>query len=294
MASTSKPTRRVLHVLQALAVEPDGLTLTEVATQVAIPPATCSAILAGLVDERVVDRSPDKRYTFRAGAFGSVADQPPRVRVLAAADAVLRELAEVTACKVMLTRMAPEGLSAVGIWDAAHTPVRLDHYLGPFVPPFGITAVAWMSRTRVSSWLAAGEFDTDAAAHYRRLLASVRRDHVIGFATPGDGGPTMRDLAEFLEAAMGAGPVRFNPPDRALIDIAARFEGLAGPVFKSSRRLAVSHLVAPVFGAHGVPIFEVELLVLAGDTTRPRRLRLAAALRNSAHALALQSGGAIP
>ena len=163
---------------------------------------------------------------------------------------------------------------------------------GPLAGPVVAAAVVFRPGGTVD-----GLGDSKALSEARRekLLPLI---HAAAFVGVGIAEPEEIDRINILQAtmiamcrALWALPVR---PDRALIDIAARFEGLAGPVFKSSRRLAVSHLVAPVFGAHGVPIFEVELLVLAGDTTRPRRLRLAAALRNSAHALALQSGGAIP
>lgn len=71
MAHTQhKPTLRVLDILQSLAsTEDEGLTLTEIATQIQVPKSTIIPIIHTLRDHKFIEQKNDKRYILGINMF---------------------------------------------------------------------------------------------------------------------------------------------------------------------------------------------------------------------------------
>ena len=290
--TTSNPTRRVVHVLRRLSANPEGLTLTEISSDLGIAQATCSSILTELVSARVVERSPDKRYSFGSAALSlldAVADQATPVDVAAR---VLPSLSSRTNMPTVLTRVAPEGIELLEVWWPDGRSRSVGRIMLPFAAPYGLSAVAWMSRSRVASWLQAGQADDAATADLRRLLRTVRRDRVLGWtvrdARLTDAFATPERLDDWLTVLAR----RSSEPELpAALLRHARVAGIPGPDFKSSRRIDVEAIVAPVFGCRGVPHHQVELFCGMSGATRARRMHLADLVRDAAREVTLRSGG---
>jgi DNA-binding IclR family transcriptional regulator len=291
-SSRSAPTQRVISVLHLLAISPSGLTLSEMSKEAAIPLTTCADILAELVRAKVADRTPDKRYTLGHSQFCLAEGIRSSQRVIDAASEILPGVIRRVGCSFSLTRVSPEGLEVLLFVTPGQEPRRAAIMAFPFVPPFGLAAVAFMSRSKFSGWLDSGHVADHDRSSYQKLASSMRRDRYLGWRTTDGLSGDIVDFAASLDPLARAAALGESEP--ITLAMSAAFVGIPGAAFKSSALLPVSHIVSPIFGSTGIPTHQIELHLLADSTTRPRRRNAAEAVLDAAAAISHATGGSTP
>lgn len=282
--AVSSPTRRAIDVLVAVGAEPAGTSLSQVARATSISAATCQAVLTELVAIGIVGRTMDKRYQLLPDSEVRTRTQVPPTSALAVAVACVPALQRETGTAVTLVRLAAEGIELQGLWSPDGAVHRTELLLFPALPPFGLTAVAWLGRRRVNRWVGAVPMDAEQRSHLLRLMADIRRDRYLAWQSsavlPNAVGEPERtiDLLAIERTDDRRQPILEHPASAK----ALAYEGILGRDFKSARRMDVAMIVSPIFALGPVPTHQLEVHVFRTGTTRAWRLRVAEAVRDTA------------
>jgi DNA-binding IclR family transcriptional regulator len=171
---------RALAILDFLAAHPtESFTLSELARELHINPASAHAVLGAMTEAGYLVRHPTHK-TYRLGpstmavGHAALASHP----VIGVAREEMQRLADETGLECMASApldMELVAVARVGPSDRARPLIEVGQRM-PLVPPLGIMFLAWSSPERVDAWLQRIGPDEPSGARdrYRRLLESAR------------------------------------------------------------------------------------------------------------------------
>jgi DNA-binding IclR family transcriptional regulator len=289
----SRPTERVVHVLELLAAHPGGgLRFSELAREGGLSQATCHSILATLTEAGYVVR--DRRtLTYTLGpalvALGNAASESfAEVR---AGHEAFAALARRTGFAVSAAAVIDDAITVVDLVaiDGRELPITIGTRV-PFAPPFGAIHVAWSSPEQIDAWIARAPRETLTA---ERLLAVVESHRATRLAVA-PYTTTSADLrAALSELAVDA--LAHDVRERTL-DLLAAIDELdyTADVLACADHLPVNTLTAPVFDDASRTAYAIALHVGAPDVAIEQIDALGAQLRAVAHDLTASIGGREP
>ena len=289
----SAPTRRVVRVLEHLAAH-GPCTSSQVARSLSLSTSTCALILGELDAVGFVKRHPDLSYDLGHGLIPLLDAARRRFPLMAEAQAVFEQLATDIQASCSLTKLSPDRLEVL-ITAGGNAPSAPQGNRLPATPPFGVMMAAWWPPQRVEAWLDSSPLPLDEPTkdNYRATLGCLREHHVGGWHYD-IGTPGLTDLHRFA-ASLAADESSQLLRER----LSAAFAPI-GPnaypadVLFGDDTIAVSYLVAPVFGASQTPTHQIEVHLLDTAVAPGRRTDLIAALRTTAGLLTEQLGGSAP
>lgn len=277
----------MLAAINALAVRPDGMSLTELARTIGANAASCVHMLAAMADAGYVVRdATTKRYAVGPALIvpgqAAAARYPTLGAARREADELVRTLGVM--CFVV-AREADEARLVHRAWDPRLNPPAMQ--LGdalPLVPPLGSVFVAWADDDEVDAWLARGPGDARGVAHARRALAAARRHGFVVELVPSE--PLLHELGRLLARTRTGGGrgTRVRGADDAFV-----LEELVPDAAH-----AVSSIGAPVFDADGRVHLVLSALGLPARLTGREVARLGKAVRAAADRATSSSGGVLP
>lgn len=285
---------RACDVLEHLAAHPgEAFSVSELAREVAMPRATCDAVLLALADRALVERrEPDLRYTLGPAciAVGDAARAAGSLlaRVAPVAEALARE----TGTCVALSTTDGEEQRVEQVFD--HGPAfGLRARPGeavPFMAPFAAVFVAWAPAAEVDAWLdRAGGLTSAERERYATALAAVRaRGYSLATAN------VRSDLADILERLVDEPRAEHDLRARdAVIREISRSEYLPVTIDAEAPQ-RVNQMSAPVFDHTGRVAIQVMVLGPTYDLTRAEIDELAARLVAAARRATARIGGRFP
>lgn len=292
----SPPTSRVVAVLESLAESSGSLSASELARTLGLSTSTLSLILATLREANYVERLPDRTYRLGFGLLRLLEGLGNRFPLLGAANEELARLAAAAGCGCTLARLGAAGQEVIlSVGVAPELGIRPGVHL-PLHPPHGAVAMAWRSPREIDHWLADGSSaqDREELRRLRTAMADVRR---LGYAVYGirkDSGPMMDQLRGLLGAVQSApsADVLREQLERLARAVGRRLYTQAELAARG--RLAVSHVIAPVFGPDAQPAYLVSLHVTRDFATCDDLARYTGALTATAKSLTERIGGHLP
>ena len=289
---SSRPTDRVVRVLELLGAHPGGLRFSDLARAGSLSQGTCHAILGTLSAAGYVVRDPET-LTYTLGpavvalghaaseAFGDVRGHHDELERLAHGTGLAASAAKVVDDAITVVDVAaPEGVGP---------PVRVGTRV-PFAPPFGAIHVAWSGPRAIEAWIARAPRDTLTPTRLLAVLDDHRRTRLAVApytATSSDLRAALADLA--IDAL--ARDVR----ERTLALLSEIDElDYTSDAIADAEHLAVNTITAPVFDRDARTAFAVALHV--GDPELPvARLEVfAEALRTATTTMTTAIGGREP
>ena len=291
----SPPTLRVVNVLNLLAEDPGrALTLTAIATQAAITPATCLGVLNELRQAGYVVRHPDRTYSL-GGALvmvGAAArDSRPgiaraRVELPSLADALDRLC---TASSVIGDEIVV--VEAAGPVNEATPPVRVGSRF-PFLAPVGLVNAAWYDDATIVRWLERAPVELSAAklARLRAVIAAARHQgYMVERLTNVEA--SLHRILPMTFANSGSDATR-RALAEALLIFADR-DYLTGEL-EHPKTSSVSVICAPCFDADGRPELVLGVYVMEVKVSIAAVRRTATRLRAACDAVTRSIGGRDP
>jgi DNA-binding IclR family transcriptional regulator len=269
----SPAVERACDVLRHLARHPDEtFTVSGLSKELAIPRATCDAILQSLAEAAFVIRADDD-LRYRLGPS-----------CIAIGDAARLANSALRAAAVEAEGLARnlEAFAAVSLRDGQESRVAEVFDFGPpfgpraqvgqsipHEPPFGAVYVAWEEHD-AQAWIARAGRSLDHAARdrYRHALAEVRdRGYSVTIASPRR--PELVDALSTLVSRPSAEHAR-HTRDEVIAEL-VHSEYLATDL-DATDTLRVSHMSAPVFDRSGHAVSSILLLGPEFDVT-PNEVR---------------------
>lgn len=245
---------RACAVLRYMAEHPArSFTVSELARAVAVPRATCDAVVQALAAQRFVMRGEDdRRYELGPGSIALGEAARLANPVLSAAKVAGEELARALETCVAVSIRDGDTIRVAEVFDFAPLlarRVRVGQAI-PLVPPFGAVFVAWDEDAE--RWI--GTADTEPARErYRTALADVRRcgysvggsasrpsdlEAIESLASPSEAAP-VRDRNKLLDELMHSRYLNADPDDRSTV----RVGQISAPVFGPDGKVSASLLV---------------------------------------------------
>jgi DNA-binding IclR family transcriptional regulator len=282
---------RACDVLEHLAAHPDeAFSVSELAREVAMPRATCDAVLLALAERALVDRrEPDLRYTLgptciavgdAARAAGSrLARVAPLAEALARSTSTCVALSTVDGLEQRVEQVFDHG-PAFGLRARVGESVR-------FAAPFAAVFVAWAPPSEVDAWLdRAGDLTASERARYLAALGAVRqRGYSIAVAN------VRPDLAAILERLVDEPATEHDLRERdAVIREITHSEYLPVAVAVDAPQ-RVNQMSAPVFDHTGRVVVQIMVLGPTYDLTPPEIAALGERLLEVAQRATERSGG---
>jgi DNA-binding IclR family transcriptional regulator len=291
----SPAVQRACEVLRHLARHPDeSFSVSGLAKELAIPRATCDAILQALAEEAFVVRADDDlRYRLgpsciAVGDGARLANSSLRATA-AEAGQLARELA---ACAAVSVRVGQESrVAEVFDFGPPFGPRAQVAQSIPHDPPFGAVYVAWDEHD-ADAWIErAGQTLSRAERdRYRRALAEVRhRGYSVNIASPRR--PELVDALSTLVSQPGAEQAR-RTRDEVIAEL-VHSEYLATDL-DAIATLRVSHMSAPVFDRAGRAVASILLLGPEFDVTPAEVRARGEQLVRAAQRATASAGGRAP
>ena len=279
------PNKRVVEVMNFLAAHPtESFTLAEIASRLGLSNGSAHRVLTTLAEARYLTRHP-RHKTYSLGlvmvAIGQAAltqhrdiDAMRQEVASVAHDLKLQCLASAIVNNEMLV-VACEGT------PANFAPANRVGERWPFVPPLGMSFIAWADENARRDYLARAPAALSDKT-YLRLARSLDLLKERGYGMAGDG-PVIRALKRFTsrpaefhsEEAYWAGLTQLvgdiSEPEMQLIELAEAAEE------------GVSYITVPVFSSMGEVAYEISIsgfrsgLTKADIESNVERLRMAAA-----------------
>ncbi len=292
MSQRSKPTERVVRVLELLRTSPAGLRFSELARAGDLSQGTCHAILGALVDAGYVVRDAESlTYSLGPGALAlgtAAVDAHADVR---GARSALVDLAARTGLAVSVAKVVGGDITVVDVVAApgCEPPIRVGARV-PFAPPFGAIHVAWSGDAAIRAWIGRSA-RADLAAS--RLLAVVR-DHQQTRVAVAPYTATSTELRAALSAL--AADARSDAVRERTLGLLSAIDEVdfTREVIEHSDRLPVNTITSPVFDADGATAHAVGLHLGDPDVTTTRVRSLFAELLAVAEELTERRGGHLP
>jgi len=267
---------RACHVLRHMVEHPtQAFSVSELAREVAVPRATCDAILQALAVQRFVTRSADdRRYELGPGSIELGEAARIANPTLRAAKVEAERLARSLGACVAVSVQDGHTARVVEVFDFAPlfaVRARVGQVI-PLVPPFGAVFVAW-SEKDLEAWIgrAGDSLAPGECEGYRRALEGIRRrGYSVSIVTPR---PALEEAFETLASPPETDDARKARdeliretmhssylPAHLDLEAAVRVGQVSAPVFDRTGRVAASLLVP----GPDLEITSAELRVLAG------------------------------
>lgn len=286
---------RACDILRHLAERPtESFSVSVLAKELAIPRATCDAILLALADATFATRGEDD-LRYRLG---------PAVMALGDAARVANPVLRATAVEAAQLARALGACTGVSVRDGAGSRVAEVFDFGPpfgvraqvgqsipHEPPFGAVYIAW-DEHEADAWIRrAGHAADDATGdRYRRALAEVRRrGYSVTIATPRR--PDLETALTTLARRPDAEHAR-RTRDEVIAEL-VHAEYLATDL-DATEALRISHLSAPVFDRDGRAVSSILLLGPEYDISAPELRTRGDQLRRAAQRATAEAGGHAP
>jgi len=290
----SPQTERVIGVINLLASDETGATMTEIARHLDINQASCVHMLAALTTAGFLVREPsDRRYH-----LGPALVLPGRV----AADRY-PELATARTEMEALSRAFHRPCFAFGR-EGDHA--RLMHYTWhadgptpgirvgdtvPMVPPLGAMFFAWEGPAAISHWLGLDPvMEPERADRYRQQLVVLRRRGYVVESQPRPRADTDQHLTRTFDDRPS--PQRDNELYRLLVDGGEHDHVLTE--IDPARDYLIHAIGAPVFDAQGSVDMSVHMIDFVDPVPGREILRIGAAVRAAADRTTVAIGGVGP
>ncbi|MFJ3212584.1 IclR family transcriptional regulator [Streptomyces flaveolus] len=254
MARPSPAVTRIAAVLTFLADDPlRSFTLTEIARNTGLSPATAHALLNQMATEGLLVRDPNlKRYTLGPllVRIGQAASARP-VDAVGHARELLDELSHDIGLQVTLTRVIGEHIvveARVGDPGPWGMTVQVGQRL-PMAPPLGSVFVAWAADAEIEHWLRRADAEPSAGGLDRCLDAlGAVREH--GFAVSLNVPATSHSLSGDASGL------------RELLDSSYFLVDL-----QLTARYSIRQIAAPVFDVDGNVVLAVSALHQGAERT---------------------------
>jgi DNA-binding IclR family transcriptional regulator len=257
----SNATQRVMRVIEALAHEPEGISLAELAGDLGLPKSACHRLLADLAEHGYVRQLRDHgeyALTTKLPALGL--NFLAGAGVVDIAQPIIDRVAELTGELVRLAIVDGDRLTFVAKAQGARGGLRYDPDMGIDVRlSCSAGGHAWLmtlSEERATELVAkqgfgsAKEFGPKAPATFKALMKTVDEDRKRGFSmiveqyAPGMNAmaaPVQRRGGETIGVITVAGPsVRLTP---------ARMQELGPKLVAAAAELGMSAATSPLFAA---------------------------------------------
>jgi DNA-binding IclR family transcriptional regulator len=296
MTDESSPTRRVLDVINFMAVHPgEEFSLAEVARQLNLSRGSAHRLLTTMADSDFLARN-EKKKTYSLGmsliAVGQAALEKYR-----GLDLARREMARLTlelnvqcsATTVVggeLLILAKEGL------PQSHSGLNRVGERRPMVPPMGICHIAWGTGEAVEKYLAmaAAYMSADGFAWLQKSLKLIR---YRGYAT-GANGPHWRELRQATVLPIGRS--RDAPYWAAIVQLMQHLSAqeIQLASFDEVDSHGVAQVTVPVFSPQGSVALQLVLSGFPPNTTAKKMERCAERLCATATLLTSELNGRAP
>ena len=258
-ASPSPPTRRVLDILETLALSSDGAASSEIAQRCAISSSTCALVLSELEHHGYVARRDDRRYVLGSGLFAIVAGLRSHYPLLDVGRNALDELREATGGACSLSKIESNSLTVLDI--SGHVADE-QHAVGqrfPIDPPFGSVAMAWKPPESIDRWLLSSmpRLSDKEMEHHRNVLSDIR-SRGFGVWVIDDSHPSLRDrLSAVLDTTddLRHGTSVVRELTKMLTQMSLK--SITHEV--ESRLSEAEFIVVPVFGRDDQPEYQIEI-----------------------------------
>jgi DNA-binding IclR family transcriptional regulator len=294
--SGSPPTDRVVRAVELLASHPtQPFSLAQIARQLQMNKATCLAVLTELSRAGWLVRDPvDKTYLLGATFLNLGRAALRAVPELQHARIALKRLTDERNLPCVIVALEGDDLS---ILDCAGDPSLLDPSNRPgarfpFVPPFGISFVAWGDPDTVEAWYARSDRPVtgEDRAWFEKVFDSVRER---GYGVERLNEPILRIRHLLAEVATDPLAQRVQPAVLSLIHELG-YHAQVVDELRAGERFPVNVVYVPVFDASARPVLNLSLHLVRDDMAYEEVDALAAELREVARTATLDSGGRIP
>jgi DNA-binding IclR family transcriptional regulator len=291
----SPPTLRVVNLLNLLAADPRrSLTLTAIAGQAAITPATCLGILNELAQAGYVVRHPDRTYSL-GGALVSVGAAARDSRAgISQARIELRALGEELGRLCTASSVIGDDIVVLDVAGPVRdaTPLVRVGSRFPFLAPVGLVNAAWHGDAVITRWLerAPVELPAKKLSRLRAVIASARQQgYMVERLTNVEA--NLHQILPMAFANAGSEATR-----RALAEalmIFADRDYLTNELERPATS-SVSVICAPCFDADGRPELVLGVYVMEVKVTIAAVRRIATRLRAACDAVTTSIGGRDP
>ncbi|MET1755898.1 helix-turn-helix domain-containing protein [Novosphingobium sp. RD2P27] len=295
-SESTGPNARVIEVMNFLAAHPtESFSLGEIASRLNLSNGSAHRVLTALSDARYLTRHP-KHKTYSLGlvmvAIGQAALTQHRdvelVRQEAGAVAAqlkVQCLAATIASSEMLV-VACEGT------PSTFAPAIRVGERWPFVPPLGMSFIAWADEDTQKDYLARAPAALNDQAH-ERLAVSLKLFRDRGYGMAGDG-PVIRALKRFTSR-----PARFQSEEAywaGLTQLVSEISEAEVQLVEPTEAVGqgVSYITAPVFSPKGEVAYEMSISGFAPGLSRHDVERAIEHLRGAAARVTLQINGSAP
>ena len=288
MPRPSPQTDRVVAVVELLAGQDEGATMTEIAVALDLSQSTCVHLLAALADAGFVQREPDRRYFLGPALVRPGRLAAARYPLLAAAREEMAGLSSRFGVTCLAFTRDGDHARLVHHTGSGPPPFRLGDTL-PLLPPLGILFVAWAPEPELDRWLALDPgMDEARAARYRDWRRVVRRLGFVAQLAPPAAGAG--DLVEILDDRDS--PYRDGQLHRAIAG--DRWNEYVLTDLEDPTPREVTDVSAPTFDADGDVSLSVNLLTLAEPRPPAEIVTVGRALRAATDRVTRAVGGRIP
>jgi DNA-binding IclR family transcriptional regulator len=280
----SPPTRRVVRLVELLALHPDrAFTQTELVGQLGLSKATGHAVLHELVAAGWVERDPDRRYRIGRGIPGAglvTPDQRAADEVLVQGRGHIEALRSTMGAPCLVSARRGNAvivLARFGQGDRPEMATRVGQRF-PFAPPFGVNFVAWASDAVVDRWLGGDRITEADRAQIRRALALTRR---LGFSVERLSEPMLRVRRLVAEAADDH---LSSSLQDALEDVVVHFgaQALLSDELSPDVPVDVNRIAAPVRDGRGETVLSLSVQLARSSMTGGEVLDVAGPLLEAA------------
>ncbi len=271
MPRESNPTLRVVRILDFLTSRPEeSFGLSELARILKMNKATCITVLGGLVESGYLLQDPEtKTYCLGPSSIALGHAAAERLPALGPALDVMRDLSDELGLQCVAMVSAANHLVMLGPRGPGGylTPITgRPGFRAPFVPPMGVTVMAFAPRADVEQWFARADppLTETELVWLARVLATVRARGFIA---------TQRTSADVMleEALRGPEPDPYRRLYQLSPEATSRVRADEEPYIvldiDDQVSYPISTIVAPVFGARSRPEFSLIIEGFRWDIT---------------------------
>lgn len=292
----SRSNGRVVEVMNFLAAHPtESFTLSQLAASLGLSNGSAHRLLTTLVKARYLSRHP-RLKTYSLG-MALVAIGQAALATHRDIDIARREMARLAAelgVQCYATTVVDDELlflAREGTPQSYDPPQQVGERR-PFMPPLGLSHVAWASRQVQEDYLARAPaaLSGEARDHLRRALEAVRRR---GYSISGSG-PAFRALRQFTREPVGyqAEETYWAGLRQLVADLSCREIQLLDLAEAGAE--GVSYITAPVFAPSGEVALELTISGLPASQTVAELERYVERLRAAAAIVTGETHGRMP
>lgn len=255
------PNIRVVEVMNFLAAHPtESFTLAEIASELGLSNGSAHRVLTTLAEARYLTRHP-RHKTYSLGLV-MVAIGQAALTQHADVDAVRQEVTSVAddlKVQCLASAIVSNEMLVVACegTPSNYAPANRVGERWPFVPPLGMSFIAWAEESDREDYLARAPAALSDKAH-ERLATALALFRERGYSLAGDG-PVVRALKRFTSRPVGfqSEEVYWAGLTQLVSDISEQEIQLIEPAEAAGKGL--SYIAAPVFSPRGHVVYEISI-----------------------------------